>query len=41
MVASLYGHSEVGVVLLEHGATVNLQDDVILKFCCCFFSINL
>ena len=28
MAASGYGHYEVGVVLLEHGATVDLQNDV-------------
>ena len=28
MVVSLYGHSEVAEVLLEHGATVDLQTDV-------------
>ena len=28
MVTSSYGHSDVGVALLEHGATVDLPNDV-------------
>ena len=28
MVASLYGHSELAEVLLEHGATADLHDGV-------------
>ena len=28
MAASAYGHSEVAEVMLEHGATVDIQTDV-------------